>query len=98
MKRTAIKLEKLRYARWAGKKNRHTVQLRGRAYAVNMDGSYMLCLGRACYPKLKKTINNDVYFWGFKDLGSVKDKLSWQCAYRVLRRELKRIRQQGSTQ
>ncbi|MFY1007373.1 hypothetical protein ACOB9N_10635 [Pasteurella multocida] len=94
MKRTAIKLEKLRYARWSGRRNSYTASLKGESYVVNVGDGYMLCLSSECYPKLNRTIKNDVYFWGFKNLGKFIDKQSWRQVYQSLRRELKRINQQ----
>lgn len=92
--KTVIKLEKLRYRKWSLGRNRYVTHLRGAAYAVESDGVYMLCLGSEAYPNLQKTASNDVYLYGFKDLGEFKGKVSWKKAYRNLRQELKHIHQQ----
>lgn len=92
--KTAIKLEKLRYRKWSIKRNRYVTHLRDAAYAVEVEGVHMLCLGSEVYPNLPKTANNEVYLYGFKALGDFKQKASWKRAYRNLRQELKRIHQQ----
>lgn len=93
MKRIAIKLEKLRYQKWS-RRNHRVANVKGGSYVVNVEGSYRLCISSECYPKLNKTINNDVWFYGFKDLGGFVDKKSWKQIYQILRKELKRINQQ----
>lgn len=86
-----VTLEKLRYRKWSVKQNRHVTKLRGDGYSVKINNTHMLCLSSECYPNLAKTIDQDIYFYGFKDCGRFIDRHTWKNAYRVLRRELKRI-------
>lgn len=86
-----IKIEKLRYRKWSAQRSRNLRNLRGKAYSVKLNKAHMLCLSSECYPNLKKTIDNDIYFYGFKDCGSFTNRSSWENAYRTLRQELNQI-------
>lgn len=91
-----IKLERDCYQKWSAAQ-RHgmgVVSLIDASYAFKAENGYRLSLPSNCYPRLKKDLECDTWFWGFKCFGLMNDKKSWKSAYRSLRKDLKRIAQQ----